>query len=880
MIRSIVFLCLALLASFTPASAKSFASGADVILIAGIAGDVETESEYEEIASNLMNWLKSTDPAPASVTIFADMATEWTDDRFPIQKLEAKQLALKKFIESRKNNDRPLVCFLWGHGGEQKGTPVFHVKGPRIEPADLESLKNAWPNQPSFWTLAFRHSGSFSKALAADLSQSISSEGEVVYNSDPLLMRQASRVLRENPNLSFEDFAKDAAKKVDTLYKENGVARTEDPIFWNGKEPPAYLISKDQGNAFVEAKPEAPRAKPVEAKTETAISNESKEIWETIQSVDPKRYPEDDAIFLSRSIKYVLGGNPAIQTELDQFIQILTPEGADQGDITLSYAPPGEILEILDCEVRKPDGTIIRLPSSRISDAPSEQEPGYISTQKKSFSFPEIVAGSILRLHYRRSWKNFPLPHLFVEANLGMPIPAIKTDVEIKVSKSMVFNSILQGIPEVKPEIETSAYGKRYKWRFDNLPAQATEILSPPESGAKLQASTFPDWDSFAGWYERLIRLADTPNDAIKEKAAELTKNSNTELEKVEAIYNYVTALRYVMIPLGVNSHRPHSAENTFRNQYGDCKDKANLFNTMLRTQGIEAYLVLVPRFTQADERMPGMAFNHAISQVRLKDRTLWIDTTDPICRFGMLPPGDPGRKVLVIDGKSRTLDLLPYPDPEAHVMRIVQTVDLSHPTDILGTVRADPRGYSDYILRAAGGAWGEKSAFPVLSETFLTPNGTFALDRQNLGAVSDLAKETWWEGAGKWSGLLTDLDESGRKQIIRAPIWLPKEWAFVGNRRTSETQLNKGYPLRLDETVKFKLPKGAQVSGYRKSSGDLNGLFKWTYEWRSAGKEEIEVKFTAELSRGDLTKAETEQLSRELNRLSSALSTGPILQR
>ena len=70
------------------------------------------------------------------------------------------------------------------------------------------------------------------------------------------------------------------------------------------------------------------------------------------------------------------------------------------------------------------------------------------------------------------------------------------------------------------------------------------------------------------------------------------------------------------------------------KNQYGDCKDKANLYNTLLHSLKIDAQLVLVPRFTQANDDLPGFAFNHAISRVKLDGDFLWVDTTDGICRF------------------------------------------------------------------------------------------------------------------------------------------------------------------------------------------------------------------------------------------------------
>src|SRR5439155_16908737 len=109
-----------------------------------------------------------------------------------------------------------------------------------------------------------------------------------------------------------------------------------------------------------------------------------------------------------------------------------------------------------------------------------------------------------------------------------------------------------------------------------------------------------------------------------------------------------------------------------------------NLFNTLLRSLNIDANLVLVPRFSQAHDAIPGLAFNHAISRVTVGDDMLWVDTTDDVCRFGLLPPGDAGRKVLVIDGKSSALTSLPVTDLAEHQFKLRATVDCSELTEEL----------------------------------------------------------------------------------------------------------------------------------------------------------------------------------------------------
>jgi len=80
---------------------------------------------------------------------------------------------------------------------------------------------------------------------------------------------------------------------------------------------------------------------------------------------------------------------------------------------------------------------------------------------------------------------------------------------------------------------------------------------------------------------------------------------------------------------MGVNSFRPHAAANVLHNEYGDCKDKANLFNSLLRSLEIEARLVRVS--ARLARRMTGCLVwrsTHAISRVALGGQPVWVDTT------------------------------------------------------------------------------------------------------------------------------------------------------------------------------------------------------------------------------------------------------------
>ena len=271
------------------------------------------------------------------------------------------------------------------------------------------------------------------------------------------------------------------------------------------------------------------------------------------------------------------------------------------------------------------------------------------------------------------------------------------------------------------------------------------------------------------------------------------------------ALYNFVTGLRYVAVPLGVNSFRPHAAANVLKNHFGDCKDKANLFNALLHAVNIPADLVLVPRLSQAYDNLPGFAFNHAISRVTLGKEDLWVDTTDDVCRFGLLPPGDAGRNVLVIALGTNHLVQLPSSQPQDHQLKLhgeIICTNLSEPFP--ASFSAVGIGYPDYELRQAAREIKERrGSLPLLAARFQPVAGSFALENQSYTAVSSLDENFTWRAQGQCLGLCS---VAVGHATLQTTVWLPREWETALHHRRSPLYLNQGYPLRLEEEIEFSL--------------------------------------------------------------------------
>jgi hypothetical protein len=270
-----------------------------------------------------------------------------------------------------------------------------------------------------------------------------------------------------------------------------------------------------------------------------------------------------------------------------------------------------------------------------------------------------------------------------------------------------------------------------------------------------------------------------------------------------------------------------------------------------------------------------------------LPDETFWVDTTDDVCRFGMLPPGDSGRKVLVISERANSLTQLPPPDPGRHKLTVRAHIDCTRGSDPLPTTfEVLAFGYPDYELRESSRAAREHSdAVPFLSHRYRISSGSFALQKQRATSAGALDQDFTWHAQGSLIGAYSYLPNkttnsdrvtpSAKHASIRPSFWLPKEWDVALHQRKSALFLNQGYPLTLDEELEYTLPSGSPVVGLATPAEGQQGPLRWKLEWTRAADAKIRAVLHAELSRGELSAAETSSFQQALRALIIAVNAG-----
>src|SRR5208282_4415202 len=150
-------------------------------------------------------------------------------------------------------------------------------------------------------------------------------------------------------------------------------------------------------------------------------------------------------------------------------------------------------------------------------------------------------------------------------------------------------------------------------------------------------------------------------------KAAELTKGLTTDLDKTEALYDFVARnFRYVSLSLGVGRYQPHSAADVLHNQYGDCKDKHTLLASLLEAEGLHASSVLINSSRKLDPDVPSPSqFDHVITMLPLDksgpNAEIWMDTTAEVAPFRLLSFTLRNKQALVIPPAELASSVAPH---------------------------------------------------------------------------------------------------------------------------------------------------------------------------------------------------------------------------
>ena len=362
--------------------------------------------------------------------------------------------------------------------------------------------------------------------------------------------------------------------------------------------------------------------------------------------------------------------------QVDARIKINSDSGVQSlGQLKVGYSALSDNLEVAYVRVVKPDGTVVTAQESAIQDVTYPNALMYTDYHEKHISVPSLRPGDVLEYQYVRTIVDPLTPGQFWTSydfrDRGI---VLDEQLEINVPKSRQIK--LKSEPGAEPKITEEGDRRIYRWKHSHLeddddsakPRKHWMRRRDEDEIPSVQLTTFESWQQLGDWYAALEKDRRQANDAIKAKAAHLVEGKATDMDKVKALYDFVSRdFRYVSLSFGLGRYQPHAASEVLANGYGDCKDKNTLLEALLAAQGFESTSILIGSQHKLDPEIPSPSqFDHVITRVAVDGQDIWLDSTNGVAPFRMLafPLRDKEALAVLPDGGSalvRTPANLPF---------------------------------------------------------------------------------------------------------------------------------------------------------------------------------------------------------------------------
>ena len=467
---------------------------------------------------------------------------------------------------------------------------------------------------------------------------------------------------------------------------------------------------------------QAPKAAAVESAALPAEDAVDPAILARGKSADKKKYPDADNVLLYEKEHYVYDLSGTWRTFCESYAKILTEKGREElRTLSFYFNTNYTRTRVKQITVISPDGRKthvdpvrngrVVIDSSQMGSNIYDPACRYLTVP-----LPKLEVGDILYYRFENEHFKCKIPGFWgTWTLLQSDWPIVENVVEIDAPAALPLRSIaLKG--EVKGTVSyTSTKGHDrtlHRWRALNVPQVIREPGMPAFENCvqRLLVSTASSWEEVSRWYWKLCRpRLDAVTPAMKQCVAGLVKGKKSDMEKVKAIFQFVSQnIRYMGITTEKEApgYEPHDVSLTFSHRYGVCRDKAALLVSMLELAGFKAYPVLFMAGAPKDPEIPNGSFNHAITAVELeKDKFTLMDPTFESTRE-LFPAFEADMSYLVAHPEGRKLARSPVVPAEKNRLVIRTKSKLNAENQLTGETEIELFGANDVWYRGALSRW------------------------------------------------------------------------------------------------------------------------------------------------------------------------------
>lgn len=569
--------------------------------------------------------------------------------------------------------------------------------------------------------------------------------------------------------------------------------------------------------------------------------------WVTQAASATPHLPPDvhpKAVVLLRDKLLTVGADGQLTERFREVIKILRPQGRDYARPVAWFNKDHKLLSFHVWSIG-PDGHKYALKKDQIFER-GAQEWGilYDDVRYESANVPGFDPGGIVAFEYT---KQFPIYWGSESWEFQKSVPTLSSVFELDLPAGWQHSELWRKYAAVQP---TEVAPNHFRWQLTDIPGIDLESISlaPAEEALAgrmevyFSANPLPQgeqlWTRMGEWYTQLASPQSEGPADIAGASRSLTSANADFMQRIQKVATFMQQqIRYVGIEIGIGGYVPHSAEDVYRNRYGDCKDKATLMIAMLDAVGVRATWVMVDSERGVvDPKVPSMMGNHVITAIEIPTgydnpalkavvtaktgkRYLIFDPTNQYVPIGLLPTYLQGSYGLLMSGENSEAIALPVLDPESDTVNRTAEFALAPDGSLTGTVVVKHFGASSDDLRYSFAMSSDDEKRKGLEDSLRTDFSSFQVTREEIDNTSNLDQQlilrydvtagTYAKSAGNLLLVRPRVVSSDAIALPNEPRLFPVEFASTGDWRDSfDVKIPAGYSIDdLPEPVQEDTP-------------------------------------------------------------------------
>jgi hypothetical protein len=529
--------------------------------------------------------------------------------------------------------------------------------------------------------------------------------------------------------------------------------------------------------------------------------------------------------------------------EVHTIVKINDPAGARQfSRLVFDYNRAFQQVEIPLVKISHANGGTSEILPSAITDTPNpavQEFPAYHDVRVKSVRILGLQDGDTIAYRVVTTTTKHPLAPVFwlehtfdrsgqvLEEHYEIDLP-LEWHPEIRINSAT---------PPTTEEDASSGANARKLYRWVRIFSATGGESSAAESS--LDAQVPPDvslstlsWEYLSFRLDELLLPGSQPLSKVKtyeefakeaerqpfvtaevgEKAYSLTKDSKNDLERLRAIYDFVSRqIRTVDLPLGATGFGVHPAVEVLKVGYANAEDKYVVFAALATALKLPQGVALTG-FCDKKALANPVKFRHLLISVHTAEKTYWLDPSLEVAPFGMFAPV-PDKCAFVLNRGFFTMNSTGHEWMEFSQrlpFAAFQKVDVEASINAEGALTAKlkyvSRGENELLLRVAfhqtpKERWKEVAGLLALSDGFRgTITNVTASDPMATKDPFTVEYETTQAKFVDWS-----------KKPVRIPALLP-QIALPDLPGKTAGKIELGTPLDVQTSLTLKLPEGTTV--------------------------------------------------------------------